>query len=210
MTGRLEEAAWWWSRQKEALVGYADSPNALWILFGIAFAESSFFPIPPDILLMALCIHNQTQSFWYALICTAGSVLGGMAGFGIGRGGGRPILDRLFRQEKILHVERQYQKYDVWAVAIAGFTPIPYKVFTISAGVFRLNFFRFCLASLGSRGARFFLEAALFFFCPPRQLGWVKDTINKYDIGIGMAVVAGVVGGFYFLGHHAKKQKLGK
>ncbi len=201
----LDDLLSWWHAQREQVAAYAASPHALWILFAMAFAESSFFPLPPDILLIALCIQDQTQAPLYALVCTAGSVLGGMFGFGLGRGGGRPLLDRLFRQERILAVERHYQRYDVWAVAIAGFTPIPYKVFTISAGVFRLDFWRFCLASLGSRGARFFLIAMAFYLCPPDKLLWIKRFVAEYDLWIGLAVIVGVIAGFLFLSRHGKR-----
>jgi hypothetical protein len=93
-------------------------------------------------------LANSPMSFWYALICSLGSTLGGMLGYGIGRIGGRPLLERWVRAERIQLVERHYQRWDVWAVAVAGFTPIPYKVFTISAGAFLLDFLRFVIASI--------------------------------------------------------------
>ncbi|MBW1710998.1 MAG: DedA family protein, partial [Deltaproteobacteria bacterium] len=96
-------------------------------------------PIPPDALLIALCLINPKAAFIYAFICALGSVLGGIIGYFIGLKGGRPLLKRWFKSEKISLVENYYQKWDVWAVGIAGFTPIPYKIFTISAGVFDLN-----------------------------------------------------------------------
>ena len=122
---------------------WANTPYGGLALFVLAFCESSFFPIPPDVLLIALCMANSPMSFWYALICSLGSTLGGMLGYGIGRIGGRPLLERWVRAERINLVQRYYQRWDVWAVAVAGFTPIPYKVFTISAGAFLLNFVRF-------------------------------------------------------------------
>jgi membrane protein YqaA with SNARE-associated domain len=149
------------------VVHWAHTPYGGTALFILAFCEASFFPIPPDTLLIALCMANSPLSFWYAVVCSLGSTLGGMFGYGLGRKGGRPLLERWVRAEKIQLVERYYQRWDVWAVAIAGFTPIPYKIFTISAGVFLLDFPRFVVASVLSRSARFFLVAGLFFFFGP-------------------------------------------
>jgi membrane protein YqaA with SNARE-associated domain len=153
----LRELAVW-------VVHWAHTPYGGLALFLLAVCEASFFPIPPDALLIALCISNPALSFWYALLCSAGSILGGALGYGVGLKGGRPLLERWVRPERIQLVERHYQRWDVWAVAVAGFTPIPYKVFTISAGAFLLDFWRFVVASLLSRSARFFLVAGLFFF----------------------------------------------
>lgn len=131
-------------------------------LFVIAFAESSFFPIPPDVLVIALVMPPTDASpFITATICTVGSVAGAVGGWLIGKWGGRPILDKLFDPEKVRQVEKLYDRYGVAAVFIAAFTPIPYKVFTIASGVFRLNLLGFIGASVIGRGARFFLVAYL-------------------------------------------------
>ncbi len=148
------------------MLGYADGPWAVAALFLFAFAESSFFPIPPDVMLIAMCLSpsalaNRALVFGYAGVCTAASVVGGALGYLIGLKGGRPLLVRIFEKEKVLRVERAFQRYDVWAVAAAGFTPIPYKLFTIAGGAFRLNFARFVLASVLGRSGRFFIVAAV-------------------------------------------------
>ena len=135
-------------------VSWAATPYAGSALFAIAFAESSFFPIPPDLLLIPLCLANPSLALGYATICLAGSVLGGMFGYLLGLKGGRPLFLKLFSEQKFRVVEHYFQKYDVWAVGIAAFTPIPYKVFTIAAGVFHLNFRRFVLTSIAGRGGR--------------------------------------------------------
>ena len=122
------------------VLAWGDSPWGALALFVLAFWESSFFPIPPDGLLIALAAGNLQFTLGFSAIATVGSLLGAMLGYWIGRRGGRPLLDRLFAQQRILYVERQYQRRDVWAVTIAAFTPIPYKVFAIGAGAFRLNF----------------------------------------------------------------------
>ncbi len=136
---------------------WAHSPYGGAALFAVAFAESSFFPIPPDVLMIPLALARTGQALLFAAIATAGSTLGGILGYFIGSKGGRPLLRRFFKQEKVAMVQRYYRRYDVWAVGVAGFTPIPYKLFSISAGAFGLDFKRFVLATIVGRGARFFL-----------------------------------------------------
>lgn len=184
---------------------FAQTPYGTWALFIIAFAESSFFPIPPDLLLMALAAVDPERSLWYATVTTAGSVLGGMFGYFIGIKGGRPLLLRLFKHDRVQVVEDYYRRYDVWAVGIAGLTPIPYKVFTIAGGVCAINFPRFVAASAASRGLRFFAEGFLFWFFGPQIQAFVKSYFEI--ITVGFAVL--LVGGFYLLrvmGKHAHKQ----
>ncbi|MCS7223869.1 MAG: DedA family protein [Armatimonadetes bacterium] len=126
-------------------------------LFGIAFAESSFFPVPPDALLVVLVLPPFAQSpFLVGLVCTAGSVLGAVAAWILGKWAGRPILERLFEREKIAQVESLYERYGIACILVAAFTPIPYKVFTIASGVFRFNLLAMVGASVVGRGARFF------------------------------------------------------
>lgn len=170
----------------------AAQPWAPWGLFGLAFAESSFFPIPPDVVLIAMGLSCPAKVFWYAAITSAGSVLGGCLGYVIGWYGGRPLANRLFGRKKVQAVEDMYQKYDVWAVAIAGFTPIPYKVFTIATGLLKAGFWRFTAASAASRSARFFLVATLvYFFGKPARL-----ILEKYINVALLALVALGLGGF--------------
>ncbi len=159
---------------------WAETPNAMPALFLLAFAESSFFPIPPDVLLITLALSIPSKSFRYAAVCTAGSVLGGVAGYFIGYGLmdliGTPILEFYGVMDKYEYIQELYMRYDAWAVSIAGFTPVPYKVFTISAGAFKINFVIFVLASLAGRAGRFFLVAALIYrFGPP-----IRKFIDKY------------------------------
>jgi membrane protein YqaA with SNARE-associated domain len=111
--------------------------------------------------LIALAAGNVPFALGFSAIATAGSLSGAMLGYWIGQRGGRPILNRLFATERIRYVEHQYQKRDIWAVTIAAFTPIPYKVFAIGAGAFQLDFRRFMLASLIGRSGRFFLVGLL-------------------------------------------------
>lgn len=163
-------------------------------LFAVAFAESSFFPIPPDVLVIALVLPpTNANPFLTASVCTIGSVAGAVAGWLIGKWGGRPILDRLFNPEKVQQVEKLYDRYGVAAVLIAAFTPIPYKVFTIASGVFKLNILGFVGASIVGRGARFFLVAYL-----TQRFGeWVIQRLDK--VTMLALVLVGLVLSAYWL-----------
>ncbi len=159
---------------------WAETPYGTWALFVLAFCESSFFPIPPDILLIALAISIPLKSFKYALVCSVGSVLGGAFGYFIGiqlmDTIGKPILEFYGVKGKYEYIGGLYNQYNAWAVGIAGFTPIPYKVFTIAAGAFKIDFLVFILASFISRSARFFIVAGLIYkFGSP-----IKIFIDKY------------------------------
>ncbi len=199
-----------YDRLKLWVEALAASPAAVWLLFLLAFAESSFFPIPPDVLLMALCfsdaaLDSLALTLWFAAVCSIGSTLGGGFGYFLGIKAGRPILKRLVKQEKIEAAERLLQKYDIWAVAAAGFTPIPYKVFTIASGLLRVKFARFIVASAASRSARFFLVAVL---C--NVLGnWLGPSVGKLlkkHFGwAALAFFALLIGGFYVIGLAAKR-----
>ncbi|MFQ6111886.1 MAG: YqaA family protein, partial [Nitrospinota bacterium] len=146
---------------------WAETPYGSWALGALAFSESSFFPIPPDALLIALALSVPAKAFWYAFICSGSSVVGGMLGYLIGlflmQVVGNRILSLYGATDKFQWVKRYYERYDAWAVGVAGFTPIPYKIFTIAAGACRINFKVFLLASAISRSARFFLVAALIY-----------------------------------------------
>lgn len=173
------------------VLAWAQSPWSDIALGVLAFVESSFFPVPPDTLLIPLAIARPEHAFWLAAICTAGSTLGGLAGYGIGRAGGRPIALRLFGAGRVAVAEALYRRYDTWAVFIAAFTPIPYKVFTIAAGVCRLDLPRFALASIVGRGTRFFLVAGvIYLFGAP-----IRDFLEHYfELAaaiLGILVVAG-------------------
>ena len=181
--------------------GFAATPYGPWALFVLAFMESSFFPIPPDVLLIALCLAVPAHSFWFAVICSLGSVLGGMGGYAIGYFGGRPLLKRIFSEQRIAVVERYYDRYNAWATGIAGLTPIPYKVFTIAGGAFAIDFRIFVIASAISRSLRFFVVAGLIYlFGPP-----IHAFIEKYLNLLTIAFVILLVLGFWLVRLHGRR-----
>jgi len=191
----------WLHHLKGGIFGWMEGLAAsehpgLW-LFILSFAESSFFPLPPDILLIALGVADPEMAIVYGLICSVASVLGGSFGYGIGKWGGRPILYRFFNENKIHTVEKLYERYNAWATGIAGLTPIPYKIFTIGGGAFKINFKIFMLASLVSRSSRFMAEAVLLFFFGERIRVFLFDYFNW----VSLAFVVMLVGGFWAVQH---------
>lgn len=183
------------------MLSWSESPYAVPALFLLAFAESSFFPIPPDVLLMALTLGSPELGLYYAAVATVGSVLGGVLGYGIGWAGGRPLLKRLIGQPRMDAIHEKFQQYEAWAILVAGFTPVPYKVFTIGAGAFYVNLRTFIVASAISRGARFFLVAASLQLFGP----WVKTVLEKYFNLFSIILVLLIIVGFVLVRSHAKK-----
>ena len=168
--------------------------NALWVLAAIAFIESSIFPIPPDVMIIPMVLATRERAWRIAAVCTVASVLGGLAGFGIGyflfETIGRPLLEFYGYADKFATFQGWYHEWGAWIVAVAGTTPFPYKVITIASGVVGLNLAVFMIASVLSRGARFFLVAGLLWaFGPPirrfleKHLGWL--TILFFVLLIG-------------------------
>jgi membrane protein YqaA with SNARE-associated domain len=179
------------------VVSWAASPYSQWALFAIAFAESSFFPIPPDILLIALAVSVPARAFRFSLITTAGSVTGGAFGYLIGHEFytliGEPIVRLYAAEGHYQSIARLYQQYDAFAVAVAGLTPIPYKVATITAGVFEVDFGRFVLASAGSRGLRFFVIGGVIRVFGPQARAFIEKYFDILSIAFLIMLVAGFV-----------------
>ena len=193
---------------KEAIMQFAEcivsSDYALLGLFLLSFAESSFFPVPPDLVMIPLAVLNPPLALFYALITTLGSVIGGVFGFFIGNKGGKKIVYKFISEQKLYNVKLYYKKYDVWAVIVAAFSPIPYKVFSISAGLFDLDFKRFIIASIIGRGGRFFIVGTLIFLFGAT----IKTFLNEYFelVTIGFTIL--LIGGFIianFVFKHKKK-----
>jgi len=137
------------------VVGFASSDWAVLALAVTAFTESIFFPVPPDPLLLVISLARPHLALWFALLVTVSSVAGAIVGHWLGGLVGRPLLNRLFSDRVIAAAEGWLTKYGVWATLLAAFTPIPYKVFAITAGVLALDRRRFVIASLVGRGLRF-------------------------------------------------------
>ena len=146
----------------------AEHPRALWALAFVAFIESSFFPIPPDLLLIPLVLAAPTRAFWIAFIAVVASVAGGVFGYLIGAFAfeaiGKPILDSLGKTGSIAEFNTNFNAYGLWAVLIAGVTPFPFKVITIMSGWTSMPFGVFLVSAVIARSLRFFAVAALLYF----------------------------------------------
>ena len=179
----------WLRRLYDWVLSWASSPYAVPVLFTVSFVESSFFPIPADPLLIALILGLRKRAFYYAFICTAGSVFGGIFGYFVGSFlWWTETMDFSsiatffftyipgFTEQLFYNIQAQYESYNFVVIFTAAFTPIPYKVFSISAGAFDINFLTFVVASILGRGLRFYgITVVLWYFGRP-----VKKIIDKY------------------------------
>ena len=177
----------------------AASPRAPWWLAAIAFAESSFFPIPPDALLIPMALARPDRAWRFAAICTVASVIGGALGYLIGYAVfdrlAWPLIDFYGYGERFAAFQDLYARYGLWVILIKGLTPIPYKIVTIASGAAKFNFVMFMAASAVTRGARFFLVAALL-----RAFGApVRDFIERRLTLVTSMLAAGIVAGFLVL-----------
>ena len=178
---------------------WAETPYGAPALFVLALAESSFFPVPPDPLLIALCLGASGLSLRFAANATVASVVGGVIGYGIGAGAWHLLQDWFFTYvpgvspESFAQVQGLYDRWDFWAVFLAGLTPIPYKVFTLSAGVFSISFPVFLIASVLSRGLRFFLLAGLIYYFGEPITRFIDRYFNLLAWAFGVLLVGGFV-----------------
>jgi membrane protein YqaA with SNARE-associated domain len=177
----------------------AASPRAGWWLAVVAFAEASFFPIPPDVLLIPMALAQPARAWRFALICLIGSVAGGALGYFIGYAVfnqlARPLIEFYGYGGKFAAFQAMYAEWGLWVILIKGLTPIPYKIVTIASGAAHFNFWLFMAASAVTRGARFFIVATLLHFWGDS----VKDFIERRLTLVTTTVAVGILGGFLAL-----------
>jgi len=183
-------------------VRHAEGKNAKWWLFGMSFAESSFFPIPPDVLLVAILMTKErARAFYYASITTVGSVLGGLFGYAIGyflfQTVGVWLVQSYNLESQMITVQKLFADNAFFAIFVAAFTPIPYKVFTIAGGLFGISIPAFIVASILGRGGRFFAVAIVMKYFG----GHIARVFYEYFNLISLIVVAvlGVILYAFFL-----------
>jgi membrane protein YqaA with SNARE-associated domain len=173
-------------------MGWAAHRHAPTYLAGLSFAESSFFPIPPDVMLAPMALATPKRAWFYAALTTLASALGGVAGYLLGMFAFEmiaPLLRSYGYWEGFLRVQDWFDKWGFWAIFIAGFTPVPYKLFTISAGLIAMPFIPFLVASVIGRGARFYLVSALMVWGGERMQNMVRTYIDR----IGWLVIVAAV-----------------
>ena len=202
----------WLRKLYDWTLSLADSTYGVIALFFVSFAESSFFPIPADPLLLALALGKIKRAFYYAFICTLGSVVGGMFGYFIGEyiwydslhsSGFSDIARFIFDNfpwitaEAFEGAKAWYKCYDFYAIFIAAFTPIPYKIFAIAAGMAKINLPTFILASIFGRGLRFYMESALVWYYGPT----VKKMMDKYFNWFVIILTIIFVSSYFVVGH---------
>jgi membrane protein YqaA with SNARE-associated domain len=202
METTTQPVAWWHLHRRlyNWVIHFANTPHGERALFLLSFAESSFFPVPPDVLLAPLALGAPKKWFRFALMCSIASVIGGVLGYGIGLFLWQEIGPWVFAhlsgigmtEANFQLFQQWYDKYDFWIVFTCGFTPLPYKVCTISAGIAKINFLGFMIASVLSRSARFFLVAGLF--------GWkgekIRPFVEKYFNWLSLLFMILLIGGF--------------
>lgn len=186
-------------RMYDWVMSWAHSKYSVPALFALSFAESSIFPIPPDVLQIALTLERRNRAFYYAFVTLVGSVLGALLGYLIGIAFWEAtedfFLGFVFSRTQFNAVMGLYQNWNFWIVFVAAFTPIPYKIITIAAGVFKINLFMFVIASIVGRAARFFLVGGLLYWFGES----VRNFIDKYFNLLSIVFTVLLVGGFVLI-----------
>jgi membrane protein YqaA with SNARE-associated domain len=181
----------------------AGKPYAMWILGAVSFVESSFFPVPPDIMLIPMSLARPDRAWRYAVICTLTSVAGGMLGYLIGAvlydSVGAWLIRLYGAGDKVDAFREAYAHYGAWIILLKGFTPIPFKIITIASGFAGYNFGSFVALSLLTRGARFFVEAFLLKRYGPRARGMIEKRLGFWVSVSALVLVAGMVAVLYLV-----------
>jgi membrane protein YqaA with SNARE-associated domain len=177
---------------------WARHQHAVWYLSGLSFAESSFFPVPPDVMLAPMSMAQPARAWRYAGITTLASVVGGLLGYFIGFYAFdliQPWLQESHYWDSYLHARSWFEEWGFWAILVAGFSPIPYKVFTIAAGTLAMHLPLFVAGSIIGRGGRFFLVAALMAWGGPEMEGKLRTYVERLG---WLVIVLAVLAFFYF------------
>lgn len=180
-------------------LGWARHPHAWWYLGGLSFTESSFFPVPPDVMLAPMTLAERNKAWRLAAWTTLTSVLGGIFGYLIGMflfaEVGQAVISFYHAEAAFGELQTWFERHGVWVVLLAGFSPIPYKLFTITSGLVAMAFLPFVLASVVGRGARFFLVSGLIYFGGER----LEVFLKRYVDAIGWAFVVSLVAGYFLV-----------
>jgi membrane protein YqaA with SNARE-associated domain len=190
LLGRVIRALYNWTMR------LAESRHALWAMFAVSFAESSFFPVPPDVILAPMILKKPQKAYFYAAVCTLASVLGGMLGYAIGyylEDVGHLLLKLSGHADGLALYQAWYKKWGAWLILAKGVTPIPYKLVTIASGIAHYAFGMFVVLSVITRGARFFLTAVILKRFGPRMLEIVEKRLLSVTLGLVGLIVIGLL-----------------
>jgi membrane protein YqaA with SNARE-associated domain len=178
-------------------IAAAEKPYALWLLAAVAFAESSFFPVPPDVMLIPMSLARPQRAWLYALVCTIASVIGGLLGYAIGSllydSVGQWLIQLYGYGDKVDAFRASYAQYGAWIILLKGLTPIPYKIVTITSGFANYNIGLFVLFSIIARGGRFFFVAILLNRYGETIRHYIEKHLTLFVVAAAAVVVAGFV-----------------
>lgn len=180
--------------EASVLANLVNSNSAIAILSILSFSESAFFIIPPEVLLIPMALASPQTAIFLGIITSVTSVLGAFFGYWLGQKGGKPILRKLFSEEKIEKVKILFNKYDASAILVSAFTPIPFKIFTVSAGAFDINLRRFAIASVVGRTTRYMIIAGSLYFYGESVRSFIEHDLNRF---LAIATIAAIV--LYFI-----------
>ena len=179
----------------------AHKPYALWIMGAVAFAESSFFPVPPDVMLIPMALARPNRAFTYATVCTVTSVAGGVLGYAIGAllydSVGQWLISIYGYGAKVEAFRESYRQWGAWIIVLKGLTPIPYKIVTITSGLAGYPLVPFILLSIVARGMRFYAVAALIYFYGDRARAIIEERLGLWATLLAILIVVGIVAALY-------------
>jgi membrane protein YqaA with SNARE-associated domain len=178
-------------------LSWAEHRYAQVILCLVGFSESVFFPIPPDVMLAPMALSTPKKAWYLAGLTTLASAIGGAVGYALGywlyEPVALPFVEAMHYQDKMQHIQHWFSEYGVWIVFVAGFSPIPYKVFTVSAGLMQMAFFPFFVASVIGRGSRFFLVAGLMYWGGEKMRDKLREIVDLLGWGVVILIAIGVL-----------------
>jgi membrane protein YqaA with SNARE-associated domain len=180
------------------MLAKAKGPYAVPALAAVSFAESSFFPLPPDLMLIPMCLADRKRAFWFAFVCTVGSIAGALVGYGIGyffyESVGKAVLN-LYGGSDVWYAKAKklFDEYGAWIILIKGLTPFPFKVLTILSGMMKFDLMVFVVCSIITRSGRFFLVAGLLYIFGEQVRGFLEKHLEKALLAVLLLIVAGFV-----------------
>lgn len=190
-------------RLYDYVINMSQSPRATWALGLVSAAEASFFPIPPDVMLVPMCIAKRESAWHFAFVATLGSVLGGLFGYAIGsllyETVGQYLITLYGGEEAMLSYKRMFAEHGHWIIILKGLTPIPYKVVAIAAGVAYYSIPWFIILSIITRAARFYLVAAILYYAGPTARDFIEKQLGLVTLVFGVIVVGGLVAAFHVI-----------